>query len=223
MGNRALITGEGIFYNGKGMALYLHWNGGMDSVKPLLDYCKMKGYRGFGEDDSYAMARLAQVACNFMGGTLSVGVDVWDFTKDPWCDNGIYVVKGWDIVERKYFEPPEQDEYDYIDFLNGIDRAMPENERLGFYVKECELVDYKDVNIGDEVYVYDDYYSNYDLVKVYGFGDGIINGHDVTGVPYVGMYGYDATEYKKNCNNYLSLKSMIFRKKSSGGEKAPLF
>ncbi len=220
MGNRALITGEGIFYDGKGMALYLHWNGGMDSVKPMLDYCKLKGFRGFDEDDSYAMARLAQVACNFIGGNLSVGVDVWDFTKDPWCDNGIYVVKGWDIVERKYFEPPEQNSYEYIDILASIDAAMPENERLGFPIKKYEQVQPQDVHIGDELYYWDDFYCNYvycnyDSTKVIGFGDGIVNGTNMTGVPYVGMYGYDSTEYKHNYNNYLTGEHPIFRKKTS--------
>ena len=40
MGNRAVITTPD-----KELALYLHWNGGRDTVEPLLRYCELQGYR----------------------------------------------------------------------------------------------------------------------------------------------------------------------------------
>lgn len=40
MGNRAVITTPD-----KNLALYLHWNGGRDTVEPLLKYCELQGYR----------------------------------------------------------------------------------------------------------------------------------------------------------------------------------
>ena len=59
MGNRAIIKGHG-----NSLGIYLHWNGGRDSVEAFLAYCKLKGYRS---DDSYSWARLAQVIGNYFG------------------------------------------------------------------------------------------------------------------------------------------------------------
>ncbi len=39
MGNRAVITTKE-----RELALYLHWNGGRDTVEPLLKYCELQGY-----------------------------------------------------------------------------------------------------------------------------------------------------------------------------------
>ena len=40
MGNRAVITTPD-----RQIGIYLHWNGGRDTVEPLLKYCELKGYR----------------------------------------------------------------------------------------------------------------------------------------------------------------------------------
>lgn len=53
MGNRAVITDAE-----KKIGLYLHCNGGRDTIEPLLAYCKLKGYRDVENDPSYAFARL---------------------------------------------------------------------------------------------------------------------------------------------------------------------
>ena len=37
MGNRAVITTKENMYN-NGVAIYLHWNGGRDSVEAFLEY-----------------------------------------------------------------------------------------------------------------------------------------------------------------------------------------
>lgn len=47
MGNRAVITTPE-----RKIGLYLHWNGGRDTVEPLLRYCELKGYRA-PSSDSY--------------------------------------------------------------------------------------------------------------------------------------------------------------------------
>lgn len=94
MGNRAVITTPE-----RKIGLYLHWNGGRDTVEPLLRYCELKGYRAPGSV-SYGWARLCQVVGNFSGGTLSVGIAPYsdDRRMNP-GDNGIYVVDGWKIVD----------------------------------------------------------------------------------------------------------------------------
>ena len=81
MGNRAFITDRK-----KEMGIYLHWNGGRDSVEAFLKYCELKGYR-YPETDGYGWARLAQVIGNFFGGGLSIGIEPRVY--DP-GDNGIY-------------------------------------------------------------------------------------------------------------------------------------
>ena len=71
MGNRAVITTQD-----EKMGIYVHWNGGYDSVNAFLKYCELRGYRSPTEDLTYGFARLAQVICNFFGGGLSCGVDL---------------------------------------------------------------------------------------------------------------------------------------------------
>ena len=95
MGNRAIITTRE-----RKIGLYLHWNGGRDTVEPLLRYCELQGYRP-PSSDNYGWARICQVVGNFFGGTLSVGIGPYtdDASMDP-GDNGIYVIEGWRIAER---------------------------------------------------------------------------------------------------------------------------
>lgn len=59
-GNRAVITTED-----KRIGVYIHWNGGRDSVEAFLKYCELKGYRK-PEEDCYGWARLCQVIGNFL-------------------------------------------------------------------------------------------------------------------------------------------------------------
>ena len=129
MGNRAVITTRKNF-NNDGVGVYLHWNGGRDSVQAFLTYCKMKGYRE-PTSDNYGWARLCQVIGNFFGGSTSIGIDVCNnLDCDNW-DNGTYIIDGWDIVDRKYLISSEQNEYDLYNMLCEIDEAQPINEQLG--------------------------------------------------------------------------------------------
>ena len=134
MGNRAVITTPD-----KELALYLHWNGGRDTVEPLLRYCELQGYRP-PSSDNYGWARIAQVMCNFFGGSTSVGVDRFKNLGDQ-GDNGVYIIDGWKIVGRREVsydedwnvngwhdipESREQREYDFDEMLRSFDEAMPE-------------------------------------------------------------------------------------------------
>jgi hypothetical protein len=92
MGNRAVV----VFADDQGpkpVGVYLHWNGGPESVYAFLDFMKE---RKLFHDSSYATARLAQVAANFFGGNCSVGIVGVNPNEIGACspgDNGIYVVK----------------------------------------------------------------------------------------------------------------------------------
>ncbi len=81
MGNRAVITTRKDL---KDIGVYLHWNGGRDSVEGFLTYCKIKGYRP-PEYDNYGWAYLCTTIGNFFGQSgLSLGVDVANKLD---CDN----------------------------------------------------------------------------------------------------------------------------------------
>jgi hypothetical protein len=98
MGNRALI----VFCDATettGAAVYLHWNGGPETVYAVLDYLASKG--GMRHDASYTTARFIQIAGNFLGGTMSLGVQgapslVSEVREQAASlshgDNGIYLV-----------------------------------------------------------------------------------------------------------------------------------
>ena len=129
MGNRAVITTRENF-NNDGVGVYLHWNGGRDSVQAFLTYCKMKGYRK-PTSDNYGWARLCQVIGNFFGGELSIGIDTCSHLDYDNYDNGTYIIDGWDIIDREYFNGNEQYNYDLYGMLCDIDNAQPTREQLG--------------------------------------------------------------------------------------------
>lgn len=121
MGNRAVITTRKDL---KDIGVYLHWNGGRDSVEAFLAYCKLSGFRP-PEQDNYAWASLVTVISNFFGGTgYSIGVDVAEKLDYDNYDNGTYIIKGWEIVDRMYYEGREQNNYKLRDMLIEIDRCQ---------------------------------------------------------------------------------------------------
>jgi len=89
MGNRAVITlAKKPTQNSVG--IYLHWNGGAESVLAFAEAAKHFGVRL--HDETYATARLAQIIGNFFGGTLSVGVGILRQLDCENYDNGTYKV-----------------------------------------------------------------------------------------------------------------------------------
>ena len=208
MGNSALIMTKDGFENG-GIGLYLHWNGGRDSVEPFLNYCKLKGYRS-PETDGYGWARLAQVVGNFFGGSMFVGIDYYKDDRDIcYLDNGVYIIENWNIVDRKYFNCAEQNNYDPQEFLRSIDESMPVSEQLGDVLDAVE-VPTSSLQVGDEVFM-EDFYGKYEKFKVIGFGeDRYVNGQNVNGIPYVNRYDHnDENDYTWNVNNYVRTETVL--------------
>ena len=205
MGNRAVITTKENFEN-NGIGVYLHWNGGYDSVSAFLKYCEVKGYRS-PDYDNYGWARLCQVIGNFFGGSTSVGIDTVDKLDCNNWDNGVYIIKGWEIVDRKYFDGNEQMNYDLEEMLLDIDNCMPEKEQIGEYLQAREVY-IEDLKIGDTVFI-EGYDGNFTKHKVMGFGkDEFRNGTNVKGVPYVDLYGDSQRGYNWNINNYILTKTV---------------
>lgn len=196
MGNRAVITTAE-----KKVGVYLHWNGGRDSVEAFLTYCKLKGYRS-PDTDCYGWARLCQVIGNFFGGGLSIGIDVYDRLDTDNGDNGVYIIKGWEIIGREFRHVDEQDGYSLDLMLMEIDKSQPETERIGDYIA-APIAKISDLKVGDKVY--QEYGGGYEAFEVVGFGDGCyVNGTIRDGVPYVNKYGNGVLGYKGNPNNYVA-------------------
>lgn len=224
MGNRAVITTPE-----REVGLYLHWNGGRDTVEPLLRYCELQGYRAPSQDE-YGWARMCQVMGNFFGGSLSLGIGPYttDRQMDP-GDNGIYVIEGWRLVDhlrteydedwnatgmRSFGPSEEQDEHGFDDMLRSFDAAMPEDLRLGGLLDSVE-VPVLEVALGDEVWLYDSVYGKWESFPVAGFGqphfnriavevEGRNGRREVTypDFPYVAKYDHDG-DFSWNSNNYV--------------------
>jgi len=209
MGNRAVITTSKALDVSKSgdLGIYLHWNGGRDSVEGFLKYCELKGYCSPSQDN-YGWARLCQVISNFFGGSNSIGIDSCsNLDCDNW-DNGVYIIDKWEIVDRQFFDGQEQDNHDIIDMLLEIDKAQPEKEQLGEEFLRAETVSTAELKIGDVVYIFDPIYSKYNVHKVVGFGeDKYCNGTNVLGMPYVDLYLNDGS-YANNINNYIQEKEI---------------
>ena len=113
MGNRAVIE-----FENTNMGIYLHWNGGRDSIEPLLHVAKEYGIVGNGD---YSQARLTQIICNTFDGKLGVGIDTLDNLDCDNFDNGVYVIDSrLNIVGRKFTRYPEQNEHDFKGMVEFI-------------------------------------------------------------------------------------------------------
>lgn len=101
MGNRAVITTAPFGLDNIG--IYVHWNGGPESIAAFLGAAKKLGMRSPEMDESYAMARLTQIIANYFGGSTSIGIGlVADLDFDN-GDNGTYLIGGdWEIVGREF-------------------------------------------------------------------------------------------------------------------------
>ena len=116
MGNRCVITTEA-----REIGVYLHYNGDPDFVASLLRYCSLAGIRK-PENNCYGWARLCQVAANYFGGTLSVGINRYDKLDTDNGDNGTYIIRDWEIVDREFGEGFGEAN---TEIMMEIDKAQP--------------------------------------------------------------------------------------------------
>ena len=153
MGNRAVICnyveGETLeqfesnlgenekrVYGEHRVGVYLHWNGGEESIRSFLMYCKLKGYRAT-DYDNYGWARLCQVIGNFFGGGLSLGIAPVNNLDCDNGNNGTYLIKDWEIIDKYYDEDWDKEQAKQLDIdlmienLLEIDQNQPVKEQLG--------------------------------------------------------------------------------------------
>lgn len=97
MGNRAVIA-----FKNSNTGIYLHWNGGVESVLAFIRAARELGVRNC-QDSSYCIARLTQIIGNFFGGTISLGVESIRKLDTDNGDNGVfYIDENWNIYRRKH-------------------------------------------------------------------------------------------------------------------------
>lgn len=149
MGNRAVIA-----HKGSPIAVYLHWNGGMDSVKPLLDYCKIAGFPAPSEYGD-GFTQLATVAMNFVGDAGSV-ISAKDMTSeqlDP-GDNGIYWIDNdWNIVERETYDGfAEQNVHDYWTMMIEWREVQGRGTAVPLHMLATDRATIEEVSTGDYIY-----------------------------------------------------------------------
>lgn len=125
MGNRAVITTKD-----KRVGIYVHCNGGRDSVSAFLKYCELKGYRP-PEADCYGWARLCQVIGNYFSGDgLGVGIDEYKHLDADNGDNGVYIIENWHIIGREFNHFEEQDNKNLYDMVEAINKCQPALEQI---------------------------------------------------------------------------------------------
>lgn len=139
MGNRGVLTHK---RDETGTGIYLHWNGGRDSIIAFLRLAKHYKIRNAHGDSSYCYARLVQIIANFFGGTCSVGVgNVKQELDSDNGDNGMFIFDDeFNIVDTKYskyapikYEDLSENEKEYCD---GVFEEAKKKNDLIFNYKE---------------------------------------------------------------------------------------
>ena len=129
MGNRAVVEfTKDDKHSGTNVGVYLHWNGGRDSIEAFLEATK-RVMADRGEDETYAPARFVQIVGNYLGDNLSLGLaQCRNLDCDNW-DNGVYLVHpgSLEIIGRRYFKGQEQDTYNKEEMVADILAEMPES------------------------------------------------------------------------------------------------
>lgn len=125
MGNRAVITWDNI------CGIYLHWNGGRDSIEAFLGFCAVRKFRD-------PFAGMCTVINNYFAEPgspelMSIYTGPYGTLDLDNYDNGVYVCKDYEIVGRR-FRPrnddgnyyDEQQEYDLEEMMISINNKQPE-------------------------------------------------------------------------------------------------
>lgn len=143
MGNRAVVTTKSATgFNEDAIGVYLHWNGGRDSITAFLKYCELQGFTS--PDDKYSTygwSQFAQIVSNYFGGKTSLRIDKCKNLDCDNYDNGVYFIENWQIVGREFMHHEEQDEYPLKEMLLDIDEKQPE----AMQIREKILMNYDDL------------------------------------------------------------------------------
>ncbi len=196
MGNRAVITTPE-----KKFGLYLHWQGGRDSIEAFLEYAKLIGAESSGLE---MLVDLHRIIANFQPGT-TVQIYPYDKCDTNNYDNGVYIVDNLEIVGREFAPAREQMEYDRQEMMLAIDERQPKEWQIGVYIQGKPIAA-KDIRPG-MIVTWIDWAGNVEVQKVVGrispnkANDYTRNGIDTRGLCYVNRWGSENPA--ENCNNYI--------------------
>ena len=105
MGNRAVITASTGYHS---PCIYLHWNGGMDSVSAFMRAARAIGLSGTKASDFDALAEMIAECLDTAVG-MTVYREMYGISDTDNGDNGVYVIDDtYNIVYRRYRRGPEQ-------------------------------------------------------------------------------------------------------------------
>lgn len=130
MGNRCVITNKD-----KLKSIYLHWNGGRDTIEPMLRVAKRHGG---------TFEVLSAIAHKVFEGEI-VSYEKADTNN---YDNGVYIIdKNLNIIGREFFDWEEQQNHDpYLmeivieaQYLLGETLANPIIENARHIIKNAEI------------------------------------------------------------------------------------
>jgi len=118
MGNRAVIT-QSTASNAP--CIYLHWNGGADSVAGFLAVAKTFDISGTPTEQMDVLAELlAKHFFNCEVGSTIYRQEYGSSDTDNY-DNGVYLINSkWDLVDRLYNRYPEQNQWDSKEIAQEI-------------------------------------------------------------------------------------------------------
>ena len=123
------------------VAIYLHWNGGRDTVEPVLEVAKEYGLTGddTGMNDLYKMFH--NMIASDMAETVYIGT-VPEYNGSASGDNGTYIIdKDFNIIDRLDFERKEQQVYPFKEIYDWTrkenDKHFMDNEP-DIYIGECK-------------------------------------------------------------------------------------
>ena len=203
MGNRAFIYSANERHNRRTLGVYLHWNGGPDSVVPLIKYCKLRGFRQF-DNGGNGLARLVQVMGNFLGGSRSLGVEYArpehvDTNHEPYR-----ITPNWEIENLEYYKQHDSDyptDEQIHDFMVELNKAQPQSEQMPdcFMFEEKPSLD--SLKVGDKVLWFDDVWENYK--------EGTVRGKNTSGEWAIHRFKGYPKDWKTNVN--CSLARLNFR------------
>lgn len=147
MGNRAMVVFADKDWKNLSCAVYLHWNGGPESIYCFLDEMDRRGIRV--DDPSYESARFVHIVGDFFDKDTITGLSLglWNGPKsldvanlgDFDTDNGLYVVqRGYNEKTKKYTREVRR--------FKGYDEFMKEMTKDEVKKEMREAKNHKDGN-----------------------------------------------------------------------------
>lgn len=129
MGNHAVITTKDVK---SAPAIYLHWNGGIESVLAFLHAAEDLGFRDPLGDESYGMGYLQALTAMFFGGGESTGMGTRGGLGDDY-DNGTYILGPKFTIAKRINAPRGDDGTKFED--------LSEQQRQKYHHIRAKLVE----------------------------------------------------------------------------------